>query len=110
MSKFKQLMEHTLEKENLTKVRLKVDPIYASNTGISKYQGYEGYILAEHDKTTEVYITEMEMIITVPTDMIEQPKDLSKIEKFKIVALQHLKDTRELKEDDNLVTMLFRIY
>ena len=106
MSKFKNVVTNALRRESLTKVRLKVDPIYAQDGKIAKFQGYEGYILAEEKDSANVYITECNMIITVPTDMLDYSADLSKLELFKLAVIKYLKQFKNLKPDDNIADIV----
>ena len=68
MKQFSKLMENTLRSSNLRRVRLKVDPAFCENGEISKYQGYEGYILAEDGISAKIYFEGFEggTIATVP--------------------------------------------
>lgn len=91
MRKFSKLLENTLGSTTLRKVRLKTDPAFTTNGEISKYQGYEGFILAETGKFAKMYITECEDIVEIPVEMIDMQGSLSNFEKLKLNTLMYLK-------------------
>lgn len=91
MSRFSNLLENTLSQTILRKVRLKTDPAFSSNGEISKFQGYEGFILSETDKMAELYVCENGEIIDIPVEMIDMDGCLSNFEKLKLNTLMYLK-------------------
>lgn len=123
MNKFSRLLENTFRSSNLKRVRLKVDPAYCERGEISKYQGYEGYILAEKEKESKVYIecgcsdtmdvpeigagyAKQGVVAMVPNDMLELTAGPSKMEKLKMYALMYLKETKNVNVQDALVQMI----
>jgi len=108
MKKFSKLLENTFKQANLKKVRLKVDPAFCERGEISKYQGYDGYILAEikKDKNIEIYIEELEIIATVPEDMVDCEVGSTKFEQLKLNALVFLKEEKGMASDSPLITMI----
>lgn len=106
MKKFVTVVNNALKNENLVKVRLKVDPIYAVDGKIAKYKGYEGYILAENNNKATVYLENCGVILTVPTDMLDYTTNLTKLEKFKICVVKYLKETNKLKQIENIAEIV----
>lgn len=109
MSKFSNLLEDTFKRSNLRRVRLKVDPAFCEKGEISKFQGYEGFILSEDGVSAKMYIECMDgssVIATVPCDMIDVQNSLSKMEKLKLNVLVFLKESKGMKFDSPLVQMV----
>jgi ribosomal protein L21E len=108
MSKFSKLMENTFRNTTLRRVKLKVDPAFCEKGEISKFQGYEGFILAEKGNKVKMYIENFEggIIATIPSSMIDVESGLSKLEKLKLNVLLFLKEEKNMKFDDNLVQMI----
>lgn len=108
MSKFSKLMENTFRNTTLRRVKLKVDPAFCEKGEISKYQGYEGFILAEKGNKVKIYIENFAggIITTIPSDMIDVQSGLTKLEKLKLNVLLYLKEEKNLKFNDNLVQMV----
>lgn len=105
MSKFSKLLENTLHQTMLRKVKLKTDPAFTSNGQISKYQGYEGFILAEMDKIARMYITECGEMVDIPIEMIDVNSGLSQFEKLKLNTLLYLK-TKKSKGFNDPITKI----
>jgi hypothetical protein len=92
MSKFSQLLENAFNSNNLKKVRLKVDPAFCERGEISKFQGYEGYILAEKDGEYKIYFEDFNgEIAIIPHDMLDAKSGLTKLERLKLCAAKYLK-------------------
>lgn len=103
-------MENTLKETNLKKVRLKVDPAFCTNQQINKFQGYEGYILAEDKGVCKFYIESCcehnGTVISVPMSMIDIEQSLTPLEKLKLKTLEHLKATKNLQKEDTLTQII----
>lgn len=110
MKKFFNVLESTLKQTDLKKVRLKVDPAFCNNQQISKFQGYEGYILAEEKGVCRFYIESCcehnGTVISIPIAMIDAEQSLSPLEKLKLKALEYLKSTKNLQKDDALTCVI----
>lgn len=106
MKKFKKLLENTFKQVNLKKVRLKVDPAFCEKGEISKYQGYIGYILSENESEASIYIEDLDVIATIPMNMIDTQVANNKIDQLKMNALSYLKTVKGLPDGHNLVTMV----
>lgn len=110
MKKFQAVLENTLKNTNLRKVKLKVDPAYCERGEIAKYQGYEGYILAETQGGLKFYIEcgceHDGNIITIPLDMVDARQGLSSLERLKISALAHIKRTKSPEHGDPIVQII----
>jgi hypothetical protein len=109
MSKFSNLLEDTFKRSNLRRVRLKVDPAFCKEGEISKFQGYEGFILSEDGVSAKMYIECMDgstVIATVPCNMIDVENSLTKMEKLKLNVLVFLKEEKGMKYDSPLVQMV----
>lgn len=107
MSKFSELLKTTFEATKLKRVRLKVDPAYA-NEDISKYQGYEGYILSEENGKYMVYVECMGGVIaTIPHEMVDITNSLSNFEKLKLATANYLRTTLNILPDNVLYKFVF---
>lgn len=110
MKKFFNVMESALKDTGLKKVKLKVDPALCVNQQISKFQGYEGYILAEEQGMYRFYIESCcehnGTVISVPFNMVDMVQSLSPLEKLKLKALEHLKSTKNLQKEDTLTAII----
>lgn len=107
MSKFSKLLENTFEKANLRKVRLKIDPLYRDSDDFSKFEGYNGYVIAENDKTMKVYFeNEGGTIIDVPIPMIDFESTLSTFEKLKLSAITYLKTDKGIDSNNKLIEVI----
>lgn len=82
-------MDNAIRQTQLVRVRLKVDPALCSDGEIMKYQGYEGYVLAEQDDVARVCIECCDDVIMVPHSMLE-PATISPCDALKIAAIQVL--------------------
>ena len=103
MKKFKSLMDHALQHTQLVRVRLKVDPALCKAGEIQKYQGYEGYVLAERDGVSRIMLAEnCEEIINVPNEMIDVIVPTSPLDLLKVIAFEHL----ALPSNDPLAVMI----
>ena len=104
MQKFHTVMENAIKTSQLTRVKLKVDPALCSKGEISKYQGYEGYILAEDGESIRVYLESggdcAGMVVTVPQTMIDIEQSLGPLDRLKIMILRHLKQHHGLTKED----------
>lgn len=101
MKKFQTVVENALKQTQLMRVRLKVDPANCSDGEIVKYNGYEGYILAEEDGIARVYV-ECEgasSVISVPQAMIDIQDTLTSLDKLKLAALRMLKASNKLDKE-----------
>ena len=103
-------MENTIKSSQLTRVRLKVDPAFCNGGEIQKYQGYEGYIIAEDGDQVRVYLECggecTGMVVTVPSSMIDMEQGLSPLEKLKITALRTLLQSQKITREHALVQMI----
>lgn len=103
-------MENALKSSHLTKVKLKVDPALCKNGEISKYQGYEGYILAETGDDVSVYLECggecAGMVVTVPQSMIDIEQSLGPLDRLKIAVLRHLKQHHGLTRENGTAHMI----
>ena len=90
MKKFKSLVDNAIRQTQLVRVRLKVDPALCANGEIMKYQGYEGFVLAEHDGETRVYVESCNDVIMVPSGMLEPVASTSPLDTLKIAAVETL--------------------
>lgn len=108
MSKFSKLMENTFKSSNLRRVRLKVDPAFCEKGEISKFQGYEGFILSEDGKNAKIYFEDIEggIVATIPCGMIDVESGLSKMERLKLNVLVFLREEKNMKFDSPLVQMV----
>ncbi len=86
MKKFKSLVDNAIRQTQLVRVRLKVDPALCAGGEIMKYQGYEGYVLAEQDDVVRVCIECCDDVIMVSPSMLE-PITTSPLDALKIAAL-----------------------
>jgi hypothetical protein len=110
MKKFSRFLESTFKSSNLRRVRLKVDPAFCIAGEISKYQGYEGFILAENEKTALMYIENFDggVMVDIPCDMIDVESGLSKLERLKMNVLIYLKENKDMKFDSPLVQLVMK--
>lgn len=110
MKQFQTVMENAIKTSQLTKVKLKVDPALCSQGEISKYQGYEGYILAEDGEQVRVYLECggecAGMVVTVPQTMIDVEQSLSPFDRLKIAALRHMVKSYGLTKEDASAHMI----
>lgn len=108
MKRFSKLMEHTFKNSNLRRVRLKVDPAFCEKGEISKYQGYEGFILSEDGVNAKMYIEcgEGGVMATVPCGMIDVDSGMTKFEQLKMNILVFLKENKNMPFDSPLVQMV----
>ena len=102
MKKFKSLVDNAIRQTQLVRVRLKVDPALCANGEIMKYQGYEGFVLAEHDGETRVYVESCNDVIMVPSGMLEPVASTTPLDKLKIAAVE----TLQMSPGDALVPMI----
>lgn len=102
MKKFKSLVDNAIRQTQLVRVRLKVDPALCAGGEIMKYQGYEGFVLAEHDGETRVCIECCDDVIMVPNSMLEPVASTSPLDTLKIAAVEAL----QLAPGDVLVPMI----
>lgn len=82
--KFRQIIEESLNKTALKRVRIKVDPAKISTEhDLSKVDGYEGYILAEGVGTLKILVLSPEMTVNdIPEEFIEAIAEDDKLETF----------------------------
>ena len=108
MNKFSKLLENTFKMSNLRRVRLKVDPAFCEKGEISKFQGYEGFILAEDGINAKIFFEGIEggIIATVPCGMIDVENSLTKMEKLKLNVLVFLREEKGMKFDSPLVQLV----
>jgi hypothetical protein len=108
MNKFSKLLENTFKMSNLRRVRLKVDPAFCEKGEISKFQGYEGFILAEDGVNAKIFFEGIEggIIATVPCGMIDVENSLTKMEKLKLNVLVFLREEKGMKFDSPLVQLV----
>ncbi len=101
-------MENTFKSSNLRRVRLKVDPAFCEKGEISKFQGYEGFILSEDGKNAKIYFEEIEggIVATIPCGMIDVESGLTKMERLKLNVLVFLREEKNMKFDSPLVQMV----
>lgn len=107
-SRFNKFLENAFKAVNLRKVKLKVDPAFCEKGEISKFQGYEGFIIAEDGVNAKMYFEEVDggIVATIPCGMIDVESGLSKFEKFKLNVLIFLKEQKGMKFDSPLVQMV----
>ena len=108
MNKFSKLLENTFKMSNLRRVRLKVDPAFCEKGEISKFQGYEGFILAEDGVNAKIFFEGIVggIIATVPCGMIDVENSLTKMEKLKLNVLVFLREEKGMKFDSPLVQLV----
>jgi hypothetical protein len=108
MNKFSKLLENTFKTSNLRRVRLKVDPAFCEKGEISKFQGYEGFILSEDGVNAKIFFEGIEggIIATVPCGMIDVENSLTKMEKLKLNVLVFLREEKGMKFDSPLVQLV----
>lgn len=106
MQKFRTLMESTIKQAQLVRVKLKVDPALCAGGEIAKYQGYEGYILAEDESAVSVYLECggecAGMVVSVPHGMIDVQQSLSPLDRVKLLALQAMVKNQGISRDDTI--------
>lgn len=102
MKKFKSLVDNAIRQTQLVRVRLKVDPALCAGGEIMKYQGYEGYVLAEQGGKTRVCIECCDDVIMVPNSMLEPVMTTTPLDTLKIAAVK----TLQLTPNDALVSMI----
>jgi hypothetical protein len=90
MKRFNKVIENSLKDSQLVRVKLKVDPANCSSGEILKYNGYEGYILAENESTFSVYVEDLGLVATVPKTIVSIQDTLDPLQKLKINSLQFL--------------------
>jgi hypothetical protein len=90
MKRFNKVIENSLKDTHLIRVKLKVDPANCSSGEILKYNGYEGYILAEKESSYSVYVEDLGLVAELPKTIVSIQDSLNPIEKLKINALQFL--------------------
>jgi ribosomal protein L21E len=90
MKRFNKVIENSLKDSQLVRVKLKVDPANCSSGEILKYNGYEGYILAEKESSYSVYVEDLGLVAELPKTIVAIQDTLNPIEKLKINALQFL--------------------
>jgi ribosomal protein L21E len=90
MKRFNKVIENSLKDSQLVRVKLKVDPANCSSGEILKYNGYEGYILAEKESTYSVYVEDLGLVAELPKTVVSIQDSLNPIEKLKINTLQYL--------------------
>jgi hypothetical protein len=93
VKKFKSLVDNAIRQTQLVRVRLKVDPALCAAGEIMKYQGYEGYVLAEQDDIARVCIECCDDVIMVPSSMLEPVASTSPLDALKIAAVESLQLT-----------------
>ena len=102
MKKFKSLVDNAIRQTQLVRVRLKVDPALCTNGEIMKYQGYEGFVLAEQDGEARVCMECCDDVIMVPSNMLEPVMSTSPLDTLKIAAVA----TLQLTPNDALVATI----
>jgi len=82
--KFSQIIEESLQKTALKRIRIKVDPAKISaEQDLSKVDGYEGYILAEGVGKLKILVLSPDMPIEeIPLEFIEAIAEDDKLETF----------------------------
>jgi hypothetical protein len=108
MNKFSKLLENTFKTSNLRRVRLKVDPAFCEKGEISKFQGYEGFILSEDGVNAKIFFEGIDggIIATVPCGMIDVENSLTKMEKLKLNVLVFLREEKGMRFDSPLVQLV----
>jgi len=110
MKNFKKLLDSTLQQTELKRVRVKTDPANVKNGEIRKFNGYEGYFLAENEKGAKVYLENFEggIIVTIPKNMIELDTNTNQnLQILKRAAIFYiLKNKGKFKCDENLPIIL----
>jgi len=108
MNKFSKLLENTFKTSNLRRVRLKVDPAFCEKGEISKFQGYEGFILSEDGVNAKIFFEGIDggIIATVPCGMIDVENSLTKMEKLKLNVLVFLREEKNMRFDSPLVQLV----
>jgi hypothetical protein len=90
MKRFNKVIENSLKDSQLVRVKLKVDPANCTSGEILKYNGYEGYILAEKETFYTVYVENIGLAVDLPKTIVSIQDTLNPVEKLKINALQFL--------------------
>jgi hypothetical protein len=102
MKKFQKLIEYSLHKNELKRIRLKTDPADVNNGQISQFNGYEGFFLAETQNGVKVYL-ENGMIITIPLGSFE---DVNNKNDFKTSVINYLQNLDREKDYHNLIEII----
>lgn len=90
MKRFNKVIENSLKDSQLVRVKLKVDPANCTSGEILKYNGYEGYILAEDESFYTVYVENIGLAVDLPKTIVSIQDTLNPMEKLKINTLQFL--------------------
>jgi hypothetical protein len=107
MSKFRTIFENNLKTAELRRVKIKIDPKYASYKEYVGLEGYIGYILAENVETATVYIEEFEggSIQVIPISCIQIEVD-PKLVKLIQIASEYLHCTKGTEDGDPIFAQL----
>jgi len=95
--KYNQIILESIEKMNLKRVRIKVDPANVSvNKDLSNCNGYEGYVLAEDEKSLKILVINPDLqgdtsVMDIPPEYLERlaniNDNLDALKEFIILAL-----------------------
>lgn len=106
MVKFSNILENYM-KQNLVKVKIKVDPANVKGGSISKYNGYEGFILAETPEKTKICLENSGIILTVPSNMVDVcDNQYSKVDLFRIKTIKYLTKTYNIDKEDPIIAVI----
>lgn len=97
MTRFHTVLENAIKNStSLKRIRLRVDPSYCEGGEIKKFDGYEGFILAENKTKVKVLIEGSQgTIIIVPREMVQDECEPTPLDKLKLIALSQLKLANE---------------
>lgn len=95
--KYNQIISENIERMNLKKVRIKVDPaIVGISKDLSNCNGYEGYVLAEDEKSLKILVINPDLqgdtsVMNIPPEYLEKlaniNDNLNALKEFIILAL-----------------------
>ena len=95
--KYNQIISENIERMNLKKVRIKVDPaIVGISKDLSNCNGYEGYVLAEDEKSLKILVINPDLqgdtsVMNIPPEYLEKlaniNDNLNALKVFIILAL-----------------------
>ena len=102
---FHSLLNESLKKTSLRRIRIKTDPAQvANNEDFRKIEGYEGYILGESKMGLKVLVLNPEMSINeIPEEMLEiisHEGNLDMLNEFKNFAKDCLSKYKQKSEND----------
>ena len=106
MNKVTKILHEGINKLNLTKVRLKIDPHNKNLSNLLKLNGYEGYILNEDDVTGTLDVIvlgdiEDPIVKNIPFDCVDEV--VSKLQKFRTAAISYLNHKMDISPEADII-------